>query len=97
MCVSALGTDPRPRRAMAAEAMGLPAWVSARFPTRREILTECLDRGGGRAPASLVLRRIEAVFHEPIRRYALPILAGHCGAAVQGKWIVRKAGSPTPP
>ncbi|MFT3775857.1 MAG: hypothetical protein QM820_61720 [Minicystis sp.] len=91
MCGSALRRDPRLIRAEGSAAFGLSAWGDARVPTRRRILEECLDRGGGRARVSTVVRRLEEVFPKASDRYWLSNLASRCGAVVRGKWIERKA------
>jgi hypothetical protein len=93
MCVSALRRDPRLIRAEGNDALGLSVWGDARVPTRRGILEECLDRGGGRARVSTVVRRYEEVFPKPSDRYWLINLASRCGARVRGKWIERRAGA----
>jgi hypothetical protein len=86
MCVSALGSDDRFRRS-AVGALGLSSWESVRIPSRRELVRQCLDKGGGRASVAAVQRRINAYYGEAPARARIAMIAKRVGAELRGKWL----------
>ena len=71
-------------------AVGLADWDDVRLPSRRDVIAQCLDEGGGRALISTLQTRIAALYGDHPSRDGLAWSGWGLGAHLVGDELVRR-------